>query len=270
MPCLLLPSAAVAATLRIAALTPHLVEQLYAAGAGERLVAAVDFSDYPPEARRLPSLGQSGRVDLEALVALQPDLVVGWSSGNSPQQLAQIEALGIRVYRSEPRSLAEIADELEALGRLAGTEATANAAAARYREGLARLREAHAGRRSLRVFYQIWDQPLMTVNGAHMISDALALCGAVNLFAELPELVPRISSEAVLAADPDAIVIGVPAAQADTWRAAWLVHADLRAVRDRAVVTVNPDLLHRATTRALDGVAELCGGLEAVRDRDGG
>ena len=255
-----------AAEPRIVSLAPHLTEQLFAAGAGHLVVGAVDYSDYPPEARSLPSLGQSGRVDLEALLALRPDVVVAWQSGNAPGQLARIEALGIPVHRSEPRRLEEIADEVEALGRLAGTQATAEAAAERFREELRRLRSRYRGRATLEVFYQIWDRPLMTVNGQHLISDALRLCGARNLFADLPDLVPRVSVEAVLAADPQAIVIGVPEVQGPDWRRTWLAYEGLRAVRDDAVITMDPDLLHRSTLRTLQGVAALCTRLDVLRN----
>lgn len=247
---------------RIVSIAPHLTELLFAAGAGERVVAVSDWSDHPEAAQRLPRIGDAVRLDLERIVALKPDLVVVWANGSAPQQVARLRAAGLPVFASAGRNLAHIAATLRAFGRLAGTEAAAEARAAAFEAELARLRTIYAGRRPLRVAYQIWAEPLMTVNGEHPISEALAICGARNLFAHLPQLVPQIGAEAVVAARPDAIVTGrLPAGRPDgldRWRG-------LRTLQGTALLTVNPDTLHRATDRMAAGVRELCEVLDRVR-----
>jgi iron complex transport system substrate-binding protein len=252
---------------RIVSLTPHLTELLFAIGAGDRIVATVDFADYPVAARDLPRVGSGARLDLEALRALQPDLVLAWRSGNPLAQVEQVERLGIRVVWSESRRLDAVADELERLGALVGTPQRAAAVAAAYRRRLERLRARFAERPPVRVFYQFWDQPPMTLNDDHLVGDVLRLCGAVNVFGDLPDLVPRVAVEAVLAADPDAIVIGAPEADVAAWGAKWTAFHGLRAVRAGNVIGADPDLLNRATPRTLDGAQALCTALDRARRR---
>ncbi|TCO76534.1 iron complex transport system substrate-binding protein [Plasticicumulans lactativorans] len=252
---------------RIVSLAPHVTELLYAAGAGAQVVGVVQFSDYPPEARRVPQVGSYTGFDLEAVLALAPDLMVGWSSGNPPNPLQQLEALGLPVYRSEPRHLGDIADDIERLGVLAGTEAVAQPAAAAFRARLATLRARYAGRRPVRVFYQVWNQPLYTLNGEHLISELLAACGGVNVFAALPALAAQVNVEAVLAADPEAIIAaGMAEANVD-WLDAWRRWPQLAAAARGNLFLVHPDLLNRHGPRVLDGMEQICTALDTARSR---
>lgn len=252
---------------RIVSLAPHVTELLYAAGAGAQVVGVVQFSDYPPEARRVPQVGSYTGFDLEAVLALAPELMVGWSSGNPPNQLQQLEALGLPVYRSEPRHLGDIADDIERLGVLAGTEAVAQPAAAAFRARLATLRARYAGRRPVRVFYQVWNQPLYTLNGEHLISELLAACGGENVFAALPALAAQVSVEAVLAADPEAIIAaGMAEANVD-WLDAWRRWPQLAAAARGNLFLVHPDLLNRHGPRVLDGMEQICTALDTARSR---
>ena len=250
---------------RIVSLAPHLTELLFSAGAGAQVVGAVAYSDHPDAARRIPRVGDSAQLDLERIVALRPDLLVVWQHGNSAQQLAQLSRLGIPVYAGESRRFDGIAATLRRLGRLAGTGAVAEVRAQAFEHDVAALRERYAGRTPLRVFYQIWHRPLMTVNGEHLISEALALCGAHNVFAALAPLTPTLGEEAVIAADPDAIVTGSvdPAGpdNLDGWRRL----RSLRATRGGHLIVVDPDKLHRQSDRVIDGARELCEKLDAVR-----
>ena len=248
---------------RIVSIAPHLTELLFAAGAGDRVVAVSAYSDFPPAANALPRVGDAVLLDLERIVALQPDLVVVWANGSSPQQLQRLRAAGLPVFSSAARDLAHIASTLRTLGRLAGTEAVADQRAASFERSLIDLRQRYAGRAPLSVFYQIWHAPLMTVNGRHPISEALSICGARNVFADLVPLVPQVDAEAVVAARPEVIVTGrVPGGQGDRLDG-WRAMASLRGV---AFLTVDADRLHRATDRMADGVRDLCEGLQAVRD----
>jgi iron complex transport system substrate-binding protein len=250
---------------RIVSLAPHLTELLFAAGAGAKLVGVGAYSDYPPAAKALPRVGDAAMLDLEGIVALKPDLLVVWRDGNSPQQLQRLAALGIPIYASQLGRLADIASTLRRFGQLAGSEAAAGARADRFEQELAALRARYAGRKTLRVFYQIWHRPLLTVNDRHLISEALGLCGARNVFGALAPLTPTVSEEAVVAQDPDAIVTGRAGADGadhlDTWRRL----TQLSATRHGALLVVDPDTLHRSSDRITDGIRGLCEKLDGVR-----
>ena len=252
---------------RIVSLAPHLTEQLFGVGAGAQVVGVVAYSDHPSAALQLPRVGDSAQLDLERIVALRPDLIVAWRSGNSAQQLQRLAALGFPIYHSESRELADIPSTLRRLGRLTAQDGAAESQAQSFETAIAALRARYAKRSLLRVFYQIWPQPLLTISGTHMISQALTLCGARNVFAELGPLTPAVAEEAVLAADPDVIVTGaVPGSgidELDPWRK----RKGLRAPSLGNLISVNPDTLHRQSHRIAEGVAELCEKLDAARER---
>lgn len=184
---------------RIVSLAPHVTEMLFAAGAGGYVVGTTDYSDYPPAAKSIPRIGGYSRIDLEAVAALKPDVVVGWESGNAAAAVAKLRGLGIKVYLTQPNRIEDIAGSVERIGRLAGTEKEAAAAAANFRERLGQLVARYSARPKLRVFYQIWKQPLMTINSKQIISDAIRLCGGRNVCAQLQGLAPTVSVEAVRA-----------------------------------------------------------------------
>ncbi len=251
---------------RIVSLAPSTTELLYAAGGGTRLVGAVDYSDYPPAARRVPRVGGAGSLDLEAIVAQRPDLVLAWAGGNSRDQVARLQAVGIPVFWADPQHLTDIPSVVERFGRLAGTEAAARAAARIWRARLRALRARYRDRRPVRVFYQIWDQPLMTVNGRQMISDVLRLCGGVNVFADLPALAGTVSREAVLAADPQVIIVSGAGAARPAWLRAWRRWPQLSAVKLDQLYVVPPDIIQRQGPRILDGAERICVDLQHARD----
>ncbi len=250
---------------RIVSLAPHVTELLFSAGAGGRIVGVVDYSDYPPAARALPRVGSYNAVDMERILALRPDLVIAWASGNPPALIEQLRSLGLTVFLSEPRSLEEVASNLERLGRLAGTQLTAQPAADGFRKRLADLRARYAGRKPVSVFYQVWYRPLITVNGEQLISKVIRLCGGRNVFADLPALAPKLDIEAVLAADPQAIIAGVSEAGDSVWRQDWLRWTQLRAVKNHHLISIPADFLQRHTLRTLDGAEQLCEALDEVR-----
>lgn len=252
---------------RIVALAPHIAESLYAAGAGSRLVGTVDYSDYPPEAKKLPRVGGYSRIDLEAVAALKPDLVLAWESGNNMPQVDKLRALGLTVYVSQPNRMENVADQLERLGQLAGSEAVAKPAAERFRNRLAALRKANAGKPSVRVFYQIWKTPLMTVGGQQIISDAIRLCGGDNVFGKLTKMAPTVSVEAVLEANPEAIVATGMGDSRPEWLADWDQWTQLTAVKRQNLFHINPDIMQRHTPRILDGAETLCAHLDVARSR---
>ncbi|HKJ10407.1 MAG TPA: cobalamin-binding protein [Gammaproteobacteria bacterium] len=253
---------------RIVSLAPHATELLFDAGAGAQVVGTVSYSDYPPAARRLPRVGNATRIDRERVLALHPDLVVGWGSGNPPAQLAALRHLGIPVFVSEPRHFRTIAHDLRALGRLAGTEPAARHAAQAFEHRLQTLRRRYAGRPPVSVFFQVSTHPLITVTGRHIISRVLNLCGGRNIFANLSGLAPQVSLEAVLAARPHAIVFSsYPGQDSHTMQAFWARWQAVPAVRNGAIFGIPADLIARPTPRILDGAAQICRDLAKVRNR---
>ncbi len=250
---------------RIITLAPHAAESLFAAGAGDKLVGTVDYSDYPPEAKKLPRVGGYSRIDLEAVAALKPDLVMAWESGNNMTQVDKLKALGLTVYVSQPNTIENIADQLEKMGRLAGTEAAANAAAERFRKRLEAIRAANAGKPKVRVFYQIWTSPLMTVGGPQIISDAIKICGGENVFGQLKQMAPNVTVEAVLEADPEAIIATGMGDAKPEWLHDWDKWTRMTAVKRNNLFHINPDIMQRHTPRILDGTEKLCAHLDVAR-----
>jgi iron complex transport system substrate-binding protein len=252
---------------RIVALAPHLAETLFAAGAGDRLVGTVDFSDYPEAAGKVARVGGYSRIDLEAVVALQPDLIVAWQSGNSPADIAKLRGMGFPVYLSQPDRLADVAGEIERLGRLAGTPETAGALARDYRARLAGLERRYGNEPVVRTFYEIWKQPLSTVGGRQIISSVIRLCGGENVFGQLEAIAPVVSVEAVIAADPEAIVASGMDEARPEWLDDWRRWPAMTAVARDNLFFVPPDLIQRHTPRLLDGAERLCRSLEIARSK---
>ncbi len=251
---------------RIVSLAPHTTELLYAIGAGDRILATVNYADYPEAAKKLPRVGDAHLLDLERIAALKPDLIVVWMHGSAAQQIERLRALGLPVFHSESHRFEDVADGMRRLGMLTGTSATAQAAAADYERDLATLRRTYSGRAPVRVFYQVWHEPLLSFNDRHLVSDAIRLCGGVNVFGSLPALVPTVSVEAVLAAKPDLVAtterMGTQSEDGlDRWRS--LKHFEPGA-KGRFVI-VHTDLISRQTPRILQGTKLLCEGFDRVR-----
>ena len=250
---------------RIVSLAPHVTEQLFAAGAGARLVAVSEYSDYPEAAKRLPQVASSAGVDLERVLALKPDLVVAWRLETTAAALARLEALGVPVFYSEPRRLAQIPDSIEALGELAGTANTARGVASSLRERLNQLKTQYGSKRRVSVFYQISERPLMTLGGRQFVSDAIELCGGHNVFADSPVMAPQVNIEAVLAADPEAIITASARPSERSWQALWRRFPGMRAVRAENLYAVPMNEMHRHGPRAIGATALLCRDIDEAR-----
>lgn len=250
---------------RVVSLSPHLTELVYAAGAGARMVGALEYSDFPPEARKLPRVGSDSGIDLEAVLGLRPDLIVAWPNAGSRRAVDRLAALGIPTYRSEPRELEDIARTLERLGTLAGTHAIAIESANRFRAERARLEGRYSARPPVRVFYEVWDRPLQTVNGAHVISKVIRLCGGENVFENLPLIAPELSSEAVLQANPEMIVASGLGPERPESLDRWREFSKMTAVAQGSLYAIPPDLIQRHTPRLLLGAARLCELIDEVR-----
>lgn len=256
---------------RIVSLAPHATELLFAAGGGSRIVGAVAYSDYPPQARTIPRVGDNMALDLERIAALKPDLLVVWLHGNAQRQLDKLKQLGLPIFYSEPRHLTDIPSELDRLGTLLGTQATAHAAANTFRAHYEQLRAQYAERPPVTVFYQVWQQPLTTLNGHHMVSDVIRLCGGRNVFADLAPIAPVVSTEAVLAANPEAMITATvgatPSERPLPGFAMWRRWPQLTAVQRGNLFGIDGDLINRPGPRILDGARILCQDLETARTR---
>lgn len=252
---------------RIVSLAPHITEQLYAVGAGEQIVGAVNFSDYPPEAEAIPRVGGYNRIDVERVLAKSPGLVVAWRSGNPRAHIERLEDLGLTVYISEPRRFEDVARALERLGRLSGHEQDGAQAADRFREEAEALRQQYADRDPVRLYYQIWDQPLMTINDEHLIGEAIALCGGRNVFGKSSRLTPKVDRESVLGADPEAILASGMGEEREDWVEEWRAWGASTAVQRDNLFFIPPSLLQRHTPRILEGTRLLCEALETARQR---
>jgi iron complex transport system substrate-binding protein len=248
---------------RIVSLAPHLTELAFAAGAGDQLVAAVEYSDYPPAARRIPRVGDAFRVDFERLIALRPDAVLAWDSGTPTQTIERMRALNLRVLVLATHRLADIGKVVRTLGDVAGTSAIAEPAAAAFEREIETVRREYRGRREVTVFLQIGDRPLYTVSAGHVMSEIVSLCGGRNIFAQLSVIAPSVSTEAVLAANPQVII-----ATDDTVhdaKAEWSKWVAIDAVRTGNVYTLPSDDIARATTRLAVGTATICRTLDTAR-----
>jgi iron complex transport system substrate-binding protein len=249
---------------RIVALSPHLAELAFAAGAGRRLVGVARHSDFPPAVRNLPQTGDAARVDFERIALLKPDLVLAWKSGNPAGDVARVEQLGFPVFVTEPARLSDIPRLLRAIGELAGTRPAAEKAAAGFEREIAVLHARHAQASRVRVFYQIWHRPLLTVNGAHVISDVIALCGGENVFADIGQLTPTVSLESVIAARPE-VILGGGSAGGEKEFSGWWRASAVPALRELPARYINPDLIQRQTPRIVEGARAVCSALEDVR-----
>lgn len=248
---------------RIISLAPHTTELLYAAGAGAQVIGVVEYSNYPPQAKQLPSIGSAAAFDLERIVAMKPDLLVAWSSGNSAAQIARLRSLGLTIFESEPHDFADVASNLERLAHLTGTDSIGNNAAAAFRTRQSQIEQRYQQRPPVRVFYQIWHDPLMTLNDKHMASAVVRMCGGVNIFGNLGPLAPTIGTEDVVRADPEAIMgYSDEVEKAPT---SWRRFPKMIAVARGNLFAINPDWMSRPGPRILDGAEALCRQLESVR-----
>jgi len=250
---------------RIVALAPGATALLFAAGAGDRVIATIQFADEPAAAQRVPRLGDLQSIDLERLLALRPDVVVVTEAITSPLMIDRVRGLGLPVYTTRFTRLTDIAPSIARLGRLAGTEAAADREAARLRDRLAQLRASHAGREPLTVLYQVWSHPIYSIGGSHIVTDALAICGATNAFASERVAAPSLSVEAALARNPQVIIASGPREVATKWIAEWRRFPHLAATAAGHLYVFDDPRLDRMGPGAIDATAGLCRVLDAAR-----
>lgn len=259
---------------RIISLAPSMTELLFSLDAGDDIVGVMNFSDFPPAALDIPVVGRFDMLDMEGIVALQPDLIVAWRTGNPRSSIQRLKDLGFSVYIAEPDSLFSIAGHLTRLGKLTGQDAQAARLRTEFEQQLAGLQQDYSSRSQVSVFYQVWHSPIISVGGRELINDMISLCGGRNIFAELP-VGPKVNLEDVLLRDPQVIIASgshVTRSAADTetpspaWLDDWQQWPQMRASADGHLYAIEPDLVQRHSMRALQGAAQMCEHIDKARD----
>ena len=261
----LLLCSSLAAQERIISLAPHITEVLFAVGAGNEIVGAVEYSDYPEDAKQIPRIGNSSQLNYETILALQPTLVIAWQSGNGQDDIQRLEELGLNVYSHNPHTLEEVAESLRIIGSLSGHAEQGAAQADLFDTRLRGLRAQYTEAATVRVYYQLSNEPQMTLNGSHLVSDVIRLCAGENVFAEAIPLVPRISVESVVRENPEVIIVATSDSQPPDWLNSWLDWPSISAAANQHLYAVNADFMHRHSPRILDGAEQMCEVLEKVR-----
>ncbi len=251
--------------MRIISLAPSLTELLFAAGAGDQLVGVVEYSDYPSAALQLPIIGRHDLLDMEKILQLQPDLVVAWQTGNPRASVNRLRELGLTVYIAEPKHLESIASHIERLAVLAGTEQTAALVVDEFETTLTALANNYKTKAPVRTFYQVWDRPLISAGGNELIDDIIELCGGTNIFADIELVAPKVSIEAVLIRNPQAIIASGMDIERPEWLDEWLKWEQIAAVSSESLFFVPPELLQRHTPRALVGAQQMCEQIDLAR-----
>ena len=250
---------------RIVSLSPNLTEVLFHLGVGDKIVGVDEYSVYPPAAQDIPRVNNHAAANFELILALKPDLVVAWQSGNGMQMIGRLRELGLTVFAVETEKIDAIPPLYRRLGELLGIAAQAEVLASEFSDQIIALSETYRGRQPVAVFYQIWSDPLMTLNGQHLISDVISLCGGRNIFHDAVPIAPSVGIEGVIAADPEVIVSSGKLADLDRWRSQWLRWSGISAVANRHLYLVPPDLMQRQSPRLLEGVEYLCNYLQNAR-----
>ena len=250
---------------RIISLAPSLTELVYAAGAGARLIGVVEYSDYPASASSLPVVGRFDGLDIERILELKPDLIVAWQSGNPKSSITQLKNLNLKVYVAEPKNLSSIASHIEKLSVLTGTESRAQIAIQEFNSIYGELKRRYNNKSKVKIFYQLWDRPIITVGGNELINDIIELCGGENIFGDLPQLAPKIDQESVLIRNPKVIVASGSNTERPQWLDEWKLWPQLTAVAEENLYFIIPELLQRHTPRALLGTRQMCEYIDQAR-----
>lgn len=250
---------------RIISLSPHATELLFAAGATNQIAATVSYSDYPPQAKNIKRIGSYKKIDLESVVKVNPDLIIAWNSGGNQQQIEDLKKLGYKFYFSEPRSFEDVAANIVNMGVILGTTELANIKAQEYLSELKELKLKYSNLEKVKVFYQVWDKPLRTINDGHLINSVIEFCGGSNVYADLSLRAPKVGIESVIQKNPEAIIIGMSENRKD-WIEPWFKWVSIDAVKNKHVYSVDADLIVRQGPRILQGTKLVCELLEKVRN----
>ncbi|URQ98182.1 cobalamin-binding protein [Pseudoalteromonas sp. SCSIO 43095] len=260
------PQALADRPLRIVALAPHIVENLYAIGAGDLIVGTLDYADYPQEATKIERIGGYNGISIEKLLMLKPDMVIAWKNGNQAEDLAQIKRLGIELYLSDPRFIEGVASEILKLGQLTGHIEQSKQVAETFTAKLNAIKVTQKDKTTLTGFYQLWPEPMMTVSKNTWINQLIETCQVTNVFANSDTDYPQISIENVIVTKPQVIIIPDEKSKRVMPTVNWQQWPEIPAVKYEQFISVNADLLHRFTPRMLDGLAQMCDKVDISRE----
>lgn len=250
---------------RIISLAPNITEVLFHVGAGAQIVGADEYSNYPPAAKDILRVNNYAAANYELILSLKPDLVIAWQSGNGDKIINPLRKLGIPVFVVETRQIDQVPNLFRRFGKLSGHDKIAEQRALEFTERLTKIRDSNMKKLPIRTFYQIWDEPLITLNGKHMVSSVIELCGGVNIFADAIPLVPYVNIESIVAADPQVIIAGGSQEEQPRWFKSWQKWAGISAVIKRQIYLIPADLMQRHSVRILDGAEMMCGYLDSAR-----
>jgi vitamin B12 transport system substrate-binding protein len=250
---------------RIIALSPHAVELLYAIGAGDRIVGTVEYADYPEAAKQIPRIGNYTGIQLEQALALKPDLIVAWRSGNKDSDLKKMESLGLNLFYTHPHSISDISKDLIALGELTGLQDNAQQVIAQLEKKYQNIIHRNKEKRPVKVFYQMWHDPIRTVGPKSWVESLIADCNGENIFNDANSDYPLVSLESVLIKNPEVIIIPHHSGNIGAKKSIWDNWPSIDAVKHQRLFVINGDILHRFTPRALDGLEKLCKAIDAAR-----
>lgn len=254
-----------AAEQRIVALAPHIVEMLFDIGAGDEIVGTVDFADFPKAALKIPRIGGYHGIQIEKILALKPDLVIVWKSGNKISDIEQMEKMGLNIIYSQPHKIEDVAQELRKLGKITNHEIQAEAVANRYAHKLKTLRQQYDNIAPMKVFYQLWPEPMRTVNKETLINQLIEVCQGENVFASNPTPYPQIGIENVIVAQPEIIILPDEKSNQEQPIIDWHKWPEIPAAKHNRFIRVNADLMHRFSTRMLEGIEDMCEKIDAYR-----
>jgi iron complex transport system substrate-binding protein len=250
---------------RIVSLAPSVTELAFDAGAGDRLVGVVEYSDFPAQAKKIMRVGDAFQVDFEKILALRPDLILTWEPGTPAATVERLRAFGLNVVAIHTAHLADIARAVRRIGELADTRSMAEEQARRFEEATATLQHTYSQREPVSMLLEIQHQPLYTISGEQIMSEIITGCGGRNIFADLRQLTPTVSIEAVIAANPQAIITLDEEARNPIGN--WSQWSSVTAVKDDNVFKLEANLLSRSTLRTAQGMKMLCESLETARQR---
>ena len=243
---------------RIIAMSPDLTEVVFELGAGHRLVGAGEYSNYPPEASGITRVNSSASANFELIISLEPDLVLVWKTGNGARTISRLRDLGLPVFVVQTQRVADIPALYQRLGILLDQKAVATQLAEKFLHEIDVIRQSINSQPEITVFYEIWDDPLMTLSGQHMVSDAISICGGKNIFEDMVPIAPVVSLESVVAADPQVIITSGSIEGLQNWRSRWARWGGMTAVENQHLFMVAPDLLLRQSGRLIEGIRSLC------------
>lgn len=255
---------------RIITLAPHLSELVDEAGGAERLVSVSAFSNFPESVKQLPITSDARSIDLEKMKSLRPDLIIYWRGGTPESQIQSIKKTfnkDVQFISVQPKKLSDIATDIETIGKVLGTDLIAkkNAGALRLKITELTNNQKNTNARKVNVFYQVWAQPLMTLNQDHIIGDIIQLCGGEQLFASEKVLVPTVSREAVIKANPEIIFTAVDSAKMNTDWSMWSLFPQLEATKNNAFIDLDGDIISRPSPRIMQGAQKICAEINKVR-----